>query len=323
MTINKEKLVDMYTKLVTIRRYEERIDELCRKGDAPGTLHPAIGQEAVAVGVCANLRPDDRLTSNHRSSRAHIIAKGGDIKRIAAEQFGRKTGYCSGRAGEVHLADFSIGDMGSNGIVGGGLPIATGSGLASKLQGTDQVTVCFFGDGAACQGAFQESLNLASIWKLPVIYVCENNLYAIQTPTSFSISAKNIADRASGYSMPGIVVDGQDIMAVYDATAQAVERARSGEGPSLLECKTYRFTDHQGGRRFTPNDPRPGEEVEKWKRRDPITIFEAKLIKMGMLTKADITKIDSEVKAEIDEAISFAQQSPWPAPEEALENLYA
>ncbi len=323
MAIDEEKLVEMYTTLLTIRRFEEQMLELQTAGAMPGGVHTYIGEEAVAVGVCANLGPDDRITSTHRG-HGHIIAKGGDIKRMMAELFGKKNGYCKGKGGSMHIADFAIGILGANGIVGGGLPIATGSGLASKLQGNDHVTVCFFSDGAANQGTFHESLNLASIWKLPVIYVCENNMYAVTTPASYSVSIEDIADRGAAYGVPGVAVDGQDVMAVYEAAAAAVARAREGSGPSLIECKTYRYMGHMGGKEvFGGAAYRAAEEIEEWRKRDPIADFEASLIRTGALTSEDVTRIDEQIKLQLEEAVSFAQQSPLPAPEDALEDLFA
>jgi TPP-dependent pyruvate/acetoin dehydrogenase alpha subunit len=284
---------------------------------------PYIGEEAVAVGVCANLRPDDRITSTHRG-HGHCIAKGGDLKRMMAELLGKKTGYCKGKGGSMHIADFSIGILGANGIVGAGLPISTGSGLAAKLQGTDQVTVCFFGDGAANQGGFHSSVNLASIWKLPVIYVCENNGYAVSTPAAYSISIKDVADRGAAYGIPGLAVDGQDVMAVYEATHEAVARARKGDGPSLIECKTYRFLGHMLGEEmmFGPVSYRSQEEVERWKKRDPIALFGARLEEMGVLTQEQRVEIDEQVASEIEEAVAFAKESPLPAPEDALADVF-
>jgi len=324
MAIDNEKLLDMYTKMLTIRRFEERVAELLYTGELPGMVHPYVGEEAVAVGVCANLRPDDRITSTHRG-HGHLIAKGGDVRLMMAELFGRKTGYCKGKGGSMHIADFSIGILGACGIVGGGLPIATGSGLAAKLQGTDQVTVCFFGDGAANQGSFHESVNLASVWKLPVVYVCENNMYAVTTPASYAISVEDVADRGAAYGIPGVSVDGQDVMAVYEATREAVERARRGAGPSLIECKTYRYLGHFLGEEFLFGDKtyRTGDEVEEWKAKDPIANFEAKLVDMGALTTEEAARIDEKIKAQLEEAVAFARQSPLPTPEESLEDLFA
>jgi len=324
MAVEEASLLEMYTKMLTIRRFEERLVELLKAGELPGTPHTYIGEEAIAVGVCAHLRPDDRIASTHRG-HGHLISKGGDIKLMMAELFGRKNGYCKGKGGTMHIADFSIGILGSCGIVGAGLPLATGSGLAAKLRGSDQVTVCFFGDGAACQGSFHESLNLASIWKLPVVYVCENNMYAVTTPASYSVSIKDIADRGAAYNLPGVVVDGQDVMAVHEAAAEAVARARKGEGPSLMECKTYRYMGHVGGEEiFTRVAYRTDEEVQEWKRnRDPIALFETKLAKAGVMNKDVVTRIEEQIMAQLDEAISYARSSPLPTPEEALEDLFA
>lgn len=322
MAIGKEILLDMYTRMLTIRRFEERMLEQMMAGALPGGVHTYIGEEAVGVGVCANLRTEDRITSTHRG-HGHIIAKGGDVKKMMAELFGKRTGYCKGKGGSMHIADFSLGILGANGIVGGGLPIAAGSALASQLRGDDQVTVCFFGDGAANQGTFHEAVNLSAVWKLPVIYICENNLYAVTTPAAKSISIEDVADRGASYGIPGMAIDGQDIMAVYEATAEAVKRAREGDGPSLIECKTYRFMGHMGGKEVFEGSYRTEEEVEEWKKRDPITMFEADLLKMGVLTKEDADGIDKQINAEMDEAVAFAEQSPLPEPEEALEDLYA
>ncbi len=324
MTIDNKTLVEMYTRMLTIRRFDERALEMSRAGVMPGAVHTYIGEEAVATGVCANLRPDDRITSTHRG-HGHIIAKGGDLKRMMAELFGRTTGYCKGKGGSMHIANFSIGILGACGIVGGGLPIATGSGLAAKLQGRDQVTACFFGDGAANEGTFHESVNLAAIWKLPVIYVCENNMYAVSTPAAYSLSVKDVAERGAAYRIPGVVVDGQDVVAVYEATAEAVRRAREGSGPSLIECKTYRYMGHVGGEEIFKRTPyRTDQEIEEWKRtRDPINDFEAKLLKMGVMTKEAAAEIDKRIKAQLDEAVSFAQESPLPRPEDALADVFA
>lgn len=325
MTAEKEKLLEMHKKMLTIRRFEEKAVELFNAGDLPGGSHPYIGEEAVAVGVCANLRPDDRITSTHRG-HGHCIAKGGDLKRMMAELQGKETGYCKGKGGSMHIADFSIGILGANGIVGAGLPIAAGSGLAAKMQGTDQVTACFFGDGAANQGGFHSSVNLAAVWKLPVVYVCENNMYAVTTPAAYALSVEDVADRGAAYGIPGVAVDGQDVMAVYEAAREAVERARRGDGPSLIECKTYRYLGHMLGEEafFGPDIRyRSDEEIERWKERDPIALFEAKLAQMGVLTDEDSATIDAEIKNSIEEAVAFARESPLPAPEDALLDVFA
>lgn len=322
MTIDKNKMVEMYTKMLTIRRFEERMLEQQAAGALPGGVHTYIGEEAVAVGICAHLRSDDYITSTHRG-HGHIIAKGGEAKLMMAELFGKKTGYCKGKGGSMHIADFSIGILGANGIVGGGIPIATGAGLAAKLRGSDQVAVCFFGDGAASQGTFHEAVNLAAVWKLPVVYVCENNKYAVTTPATKVISVEDIADRGAAYGIPGVTVDAQDVMAVYEVAEEAVKRAREGGGPSLLECKTYRFMGHMGAADPVGDGYRTQEELEEWRRRDPISIFAASLLQRDLLTSEDATGIDAKIKAELDEAVAFAEQSPLPAPEEALEDLFA
>ncbi len=322
MAVDQEKLVGLYTRMLLIRRFEERLLALQKAGELLSSPHTCIGQEAMAVGVCSNLRTNDYIISNHRG-HGHLIAKGGDIKRILAEALGKKTGYCKGKGGMLHLANVELGYLASCGIVGGGLPLANGPALASKLRGTDQVTVCFFGDGAACEGTFHEALNLASIWKLPVIFVCENNMYAMTTPASYGISVKDVASRAAGYNMPGVVVDGQDLQAVSDTISEAIALARRGGGPSLIEGKTYRYMAHSGSDEFLAKGGyRTREEIEEWRRKDPVVNLEAMLIEMGALTKADATRIDDGVKAQIDEAVAYSRQSPLPAPEEALEDLF-
>ena len=319
MALSKTQLIEMYRKMVTIRAFEYKIKDLFSKGTIVGDLHLSIGQEAVAVGVCAGLQKDDYVLSTHRG-HGHCIAKGADVKRMMAEFFGRRTGICNGKGGSMHLADFSVGMLGASGIVGGGIPQAVGAGLSIKLRGTDQVAVSFFGDGASNQGTFHESLNLAAIWKLPVIFVCENNQYAESTPVSKVMLVKNIADRASAYGVIGVVVDGMDAVAVYEAVMEAVRRAREGKGPTLIECKTYRFEGHEEGDPWTKY--RSKEEVEEWKKRCPIEAFRAKLIKTKILTEEEAKKIDQETKMLIEEAVEFGEESPWPKPQEALEDVF-
>src|SRR5260370_14975182 len=239
MDVGKDLVLDMYRKMHRIRYFEQKIKELITSAEIPGFVHVSIGEEATAVGACAALRSTDRITSTHRG-HGHLIAKGGDVARMMAEIYGKRTGYCKGKGGSMHIVDFSLGILGANGIVGGGIPIATGSALAAKLKGNDDATACFFGDGASNEGTFHESLNLASIWKLPVVYVCENNGFGEFTPTSAVTSVKDIAVRAAGYDIPGHVVDGNNVLEVYRYTSEAVARARRGDGPTLLECKTYR-----------------------------------------------------------------------------------
>jgi pyruvate dehydrogenase E1 component alpha subunit len=319
LNLSKDKLVEMYKRMLEIRFFEEKVFDLYAQNLVPGTIHLYLGEEAVAVGVCSLLRKDDYITSTHRG-HGHCIAKGAELKRTMAEILGKKTGYCKGKGGSMHIADFKIGMLGATAVVGAGLPIAVGAGLSAKLRKTDQVVACFFGEGASNQGTFHESINMASIWKLPVIFVCENNLYAMGTRQSRVMAIENVADRAVAYGIPGVVVDGNDVLAVYEATQRAVERARKGEGPTLIECKTYR---HKGHSRVDPAKYRPKEEVEEWLAKDPIKRFKEKLLQTNTLTEAEIQQIEKEVSAEIEEAVKFAMESPYPAPEEALEDIYA
>jgi len=317
--LTKAKLTEMFRKMLEIRLFEEKVFELYGQNLVPGTIHLYAGEEAVAVGVCSALTKNDYITSTHRG-HGHCIAKGADLKRTMAEILGKRTGYCKGKGGSMHIADFSIGMLGATAVVGAGLPIAVGAGLSAKLRKTDQVTACFFGEGASNQGTFHESLNLASAWKLPVIFVCENNLYAMGTKQSLVMTIKNIADRAAGYGISGLTIDGNDVLVVYDCTRTAVERARKGEGPTLIECKTYR---HKGHSRVDSAKYRPKEEVEEWLRKDPIKHFKEKLLQTKTATDAEIGQIESQVADKIEEAVKFAKESPYPAPEEALEDVYA
>jgi len=319
LNLKKEKLVEMYRTMLAIRFFEEKVFELYAQNLVPGTIHLYLGEEAVAVGVCSVLRKDDYITSTHRG-HGHCIAKGAELKRIMAEILGKKTGYCKGKGGSMHIADFKIGMLGATAVVGAGIPIAVGAGLSVKLNKTDQVVACFFGEGASNQGTFHEGINMASIWKLPVVFVCENNLYAMGTRQSRAMAIENIADRAVAYGIPGMVVDGNDVLAVYESTQKAVERARKGEGPTLIECKTYRQKGHS---RVDPAKYRPKEEVNQWLTKDPIKRFREKLLQTNVLTKVEIQQIEKEVSAEIEEAVKFAMDSPYPAPEEALEDVYA
>jgi len=318
VTLKKEKTIELYRKMLEIRHFEEKVYDLYGQNLVPGTIHLYAGQEAVAVGVCANLREDDYITSTHRG-HGHCIAKGAQPNKVMAEILGKKTGYCKGKGGSMHIADFSIGMLGATAVVGAGLPIAAGAGLSIKLRKTDQVVACFFGDGASNQGTFHEAINMASIWNLPVLFVCENNLYAMGTHQSMVMAIENIADRAAAYGIPGVAVDGNDVLAVYEAAHNAVDRARKGEGPTLIECKTYR---HKGHSRFDPATYRPKEEVENWMKRDPIAQFKAKLLKMKTLTEEEANKIEQEVAAAVEDAVKFAVESPYPAPEEALETVF-
>lgn len=316
---NKDKLIRMYRRMQEIRIFEEKLYYLFLNRSMPGTIHQCIGQEAVAVGVCENLQKDDYITTTHRG-HGHYIAKGGSLKELMAEMFAKKTGCCKGMGGSMHIAKLSIGILGTGGIVGAGIPIATGATLSAKLRGTKQVVACFFGDGAVNTGAFHEGVNLAAVWKLPVIFVCENNLYGFSMPISRAISIENLADRASGYGIPGKVVDGNDILAVYKSTEEAIRRARAGKGPTLIECKTYRYKGHA---RFDPAKYRPDEEIKNWLEKDPIPRFKNYLVGLDILTEERARNIEQEVKKEIEEAAIFAEKSPYPQPTDPLRYVYA
>jgi pyruvate dehydrogenase E1 component alpha subunit len=286
-------------------------------------VHCYIGEEAVAVGVCAALEQGDKIISTHRG-HGHCIAKGADLDRMMAELFGRVDGYCKGKGGSMHIADFDIGMLGANGIVAGGISIITGAGLAAQLDGEGRVAVCFFGDGASNAGPFHESINIAAQWKLPVIYVCENNLWAVNVPASKSVPVPNVADRAAGYGIPGVTIDGNDIQAVYAAASEAIARARAGEGPSLIECKTYRHRRHT--ERIDQPDDRPAEEIAAWTApdKDPIARLVSELKeRQGQLTEAEWQAMDADIVARIERAVAFAKASPFPTNEDALEDIFA
>ncbi len=316
---DNSKLLDMYRQMLTIRFFEEKVFELYGQNLVPGTIHLYAGEEAIAVGVCANLRKDDYITSTHRG-HGHCIAKGARLDKTMAEILGRKTGYCKGKGGSMHIADFSVGMLGATAVVGAGIPIATGAGLSIKLRGTDQIAVCFFGDGASNQGTFHEGINLAAVWHLPVVFVCENNLYAMGTRQTRVMLIDNIADRAAGYGIPGVVVDGNDVLAVFEAAHVAVERARQGKGPTLMECKTYRLRGHS---RFDPAAYRPKDEVNEWLNKDAIARFQAKLLEMGIITEVEVQRTVEKARYDVEEATKFALESPFPEPAEALEDVYA
>jgi len=322
--LSKEKLLQMYRTMQTIRHFEERLRDLFKEGKVPGFVHVSIGEEASATGVCAALTDTDYITSTHRG-HGHLLAKGGKLKPMMAELFGKKTGYCKGKGGSMHIADFSIGILGANGIVGAGLPIATGAGLAAKMKKSGQVAVCFFGDGASNEGTFHESLNIASSWKLPVVYVCENNLYGEFTAGKDVTSVKDIADRARGHDMPGVIINGNDVVEVYETTSEAVARARRGEGPTLIECKTYRWEGHVVGEEafLGKKAYRPQDEIAEWKKRCPLVSFESRYTANGMFSTAELDAIKAEVKRDLDEAVQFALDSPLPDPEEALEDMFS
>jgi pyruvate dehydrogenase E1 component alpha subunit len=317
--LTKDKLTEMYRRMLEIRLFEEKVFELYAQNLVPGTVHLYAGEEAVAVGVCTALRREDYITSTHRG-HGHCIAKGADLKRTMAEILGKKTGYCKGKGGSMHIADFTIGMLGATAVVGAGIPIAVGAALSAKLRKTDHVVACFFGDGASNQGTFHEGINMASTWRLPVIFICENNLYAMGTSQSRVMNIENVADRAKAYGIPGIVVDGNDVLAVYEATLKAVERARKGEGPTLIECKTYRQKGHS---RVDPARYRPKEEVEMWLAKDPVRRLREKLLQLNAVMEKEIQRIEGEVSSEMEEAVKFATESSYPTPEESLEDVYA
>ncbi|MDK4737079.1 thiamine pyrophosphate-dependent dehydrogenase E1 component subunit alpha [Rhizobium sp. CNPSo 3490] len=315
----REQLLDALRKMHLIRQFEEGAEESYTRGLIHGTMHLSIGQEASAMGVCLPLTQQDQITSTHRG-HGHCIAKGAEVKRMFAEFFGKTTGYCAGRGGSMHIADVTTGNLGANGIVGGGLPIAVGAALTSKRLKTGKVVVCFFGDGANNEGAFHEALNMAAVWKLPVIFVCENNGYGMSTSTARSTAVANIADRAGAYSMPGVIVDGNVLSEVAEATHNAVERAKRGEGPSLIECKTYRYRGHSKSDR---NRYRTKDEIDDWmSNRDPIVRFETQLREFGVANDAELEAIRQSVRDEIAAGIEFAKASPAPDVAELAENVY-
>jgi len=318
MSLTDEKMIELYSTMMKIRMFEEQVAEYFAEGKIPGFVHLYVGEEAVAAGVCATLTDKDYITSTHRG-HGHLISKGGDIKLMMAELFGRRTGYCKGKGGSMHIADVDLGILGANGIVGGGPPLASGAALACQYLGTDAVAVCFFGDGAANQGTTHEAMNLAACWKLPVVFVNENNLYGISSCTINSMCVADIADRAAAYDMPGVVVDGNDVTAVHEAALEAVKKARAGEGPSLIECKTYRHRGHFEG---DPCAYRNDEELQEWKQKDPIPRFEKKLTEMGVLNPKKIEEIKSSIHKELEEASRFAAESPLPDPSDVLTDVY-
>ena len=312
---------EMLRVMQTIRRFEEHASDAFLAGDVYGVVHCYIGQEAVAVGVCSALTDDDKIISTHRG-HGHCIAKGADLNRMMAELYGREDGYCKGKGGSMHIADFAIGMLGANGIVAGGISIITGAGLAQQLDGNGGVAVCFFGDGASNAGPFHESINIAANWKLPVIYVCENNLWAVNTPAASSVSVGDVAERAKGYAIPGVIVDGNDIFAVHQAASQAIERARRGDGPSLIECKTYRHRRHT--ERPDQPDSRSPTEIELWKAKDPIQRLRNHLTTSSEgFSDIDWARLDDSVLADIEASVDFAKTSPFPQLDAALEDVFA
>jgi len=315
---SKTMLLHFYRQMYLVREFELRAINERRAGLIPGFIHSCVGQEATAVGACAALEPTDVITSTHRG-HGHLIAKGGDPKYMMAELAARTTGYCGGKGGSLHMSDFDLGILGANGIVAGGIPIAVGAGLAFQQRKERRVALSFFGDGATNEGAFHEALNLAGLWKLPVIFFCENNLYGEGTPQAKQAPVADLAIRAAGYAMPGVTVDGNDVLAVYEATRAAVERARAGLGPTLIEAKTYRQRGHYEG---DPMVYRSKAEMDEWKRRDPVVGLRGRLLAEAGIPEAEIAAIEQDVQALLDEAVAFAVASPKPAAETALAGVY-
>ena len=320
MSLTSDGQLELLRTMQTIRRFEERASDDFQAGRIYGVVHCYIGQEAVATGICANLNRADQIISTHRG-HGHCIAKGADLKRMMAELYGKRTGYCKGKGGSMHIADFSIGMLGANGIVAGGIPIITGAGLAAQLEGQGRVAVSFFGDGASNAGPFHESINIAALWKLPMLYVCENNLYGVNTPVADSVSVKDVTERAAAYGIPGVVVDGNDVLAVYEVAEAAVQRARAGQGPTLIECKTYRWRNHTEIQGIP--DPRSAQELDEWKDKDPIARLVTSLKEQSLLTEEAWQNLDAEILRAIEDAVAFAQDSPFPGLETAVEDVFA
>ena len=312
--------LDLHRRMVRIRLFEEAAGRLAESNRLPGFLHLYVGEEAVAAGVCGALNDDDHITSTHRG-HGHLVAKGGDFNRMMAELMGKATGYCKGKGGSMHISDTSLGMLGANGIVGAGSPIAVGAAFANKYRGRGQVAAAFFGDGSTNIGAFHEAANMACALHLPIVFACENNEYGEFTPRDKTMAITDIVDRAAGYGMPGVIVDGMDVIAVHEAAVEAVERARSGGGPSLIEAKTYRFYNHHGvqnlGLKYRSDD-----EVAMWKQRDPIFTLEDRMIENKAATRDQFDAIWAELRAGIEAAIAFADESPYPTPDQIMVGVY-
>jgi len=319
-TLGTTELLSLYRQMLTIRRTEEALTRAHQSGAIPGGVHTYIGQEAIASGVCAHLRLDDVLFSTHRG-HGHALAKGVSPAALIAELLGRATGVSGGRGGSMHIFSPEVGVMGTSGIVGPSILLAAGAGYTFRLLRTERVSVAFFGDGAVNNGAFHEGINMAAIWDLPVLFVCENNLYATEVPFATVARNPNVAERASAYGLPGVLVDGNDVLAVHEAAGEAVRRARAGDGPTLLECRTYRTRSHAEGMRDAGY--RTPEEVAEWKTRDPIARFRERLLAEGLAGEEDLAPIDAAVQALVEEARRFADASPWPDPATVLDHVYS
>lgn len=317
--ISNEKLIDLYKTMWDIRFFEEKVDEFFAKGMIHGTTHLCVGQEASAVGSCAVLKEEDKITSTHRG-HGHCIAKGAEVDRMMAELFGRTTGYCKGKGGSMHIADVEKGNLGANGIVGGGIPLAVGSALTAHMKKLDYVTVCYFGDGATNEGSFHEALNLAAVWNLPVVFICENNQYGMSGPVKDMVKIEDISDRAKAYGFPGVTIDGNDMIEVMNTTQEAVDRARGGQGPTLIEMKTYRWKGHS---KSDARLYRTREEEKEWRERDPIKRFKDALIEANVFTEDDAAALKQESKTDIENSVKFAEKSPMPTSEDLLTDVYA
>lgn len=323
MKKSKEELKSLLEDMLTIREFETTVQKHFAKGEIPGFVHLYLGEEAIAVGACRTLNEEDYITSTHRG-HGHLLARGGDIKKMMAEIFGKATGYNKGKGGSMHIADVSLGILGANGIVGAGLPIAAGSGISAEILGKDAVTLCFFGDGASNRGTFHEAVNMASVWNLPVVFICENNMYGISMPQYRADgrrgqNIKDVSDRAVAYGISGITVDGNDVMAVNEAVTEAVKKARQGGGPSLVECKTYRWRGHFEG---DPTVYRSDEELERWKEKDPIPRFVETLKDQDIIDDQEYEKLKTKVKENVKEALQFAQDSSEPELSELTTDVY-
>lgn len=319
-TLSKDQLFEMQRRMLRIRYFDERASKMVKRGHIPGTVHTSIGQEAQVVGATMALGDQAYMTGNHRS-HGHPIGKGSPLGPLMAELVGKATGVCKGKGGSLHLADFAVGSLGESGIVGSSIPIAAGAALSAKVLGKKHVSLAFFGDGAANQGVLYEAMNMAGVWKLPVIFLCENNQYALSTP-AHTVTSGVISDRAAGFGMQGVRVEaGQDVLAVYEAVSEAVARARNGEGPTLVEVVTYRFNEHSEGLRIG-TDYRDSNEREEWLKKDPIVLFRSYLIQNSLFTAEELDQLDADVLAEVDEAVRFTDESPYPEPETAFHDLY-
>jgi len=320
LNLSKNTLIDLYTTMLTIRRFEERVVHEFIAGNLPGFVHSYIGEEAIATGVCKHLSKADRIISHHRG-HGHCIAKGAEMKKMMAEIYGKKTGYCKGKGGSMHIADFSIGMLGADGIVGAGLPIATGAAFAAQLEKKGKIAVVFFGDGACQEGEFHETLNLASIWKLPLLFVCENNGYGVNTSSDYAFGAKDISRVPEAHHIATKVIYGNDVELVYRTAGDIIARLRKGNGPFFLECKTYRWHKHFLSEGL--EDLRPKAELEAWKKKCPIAAFEKKLLHQKVLTPAKAKSINDKILEQVEAANDFALASPFPKPEDALQDIYS